>query len=80
MTSQTRTRIAGITALAIYAAWRARAIPVYPLVLSLVGWGIFTSFSVDAWLPSVGSGLVAIGLAWAGVIVWKMRDEVWDRL
>lgn len=66
--------------LAVYAAWRARAIPVYPLVLSLVGWGIFTSFSGDAWLPSVGSGLVAIGLAWAGVIVWKMRDEVWDRL
>ena len=55
--------------LAVYAAWRARAIPVYPLVLSLVGWGIFTFFSGDAWLPSVGSGLVAIGLAWAGVIV-----------
>ncbi len=66
--------------LAVYVAWRAGAIPVYPLVLSVVGWLVFTFFSGDAWLPSVGSSLVAIGLAWAGVIVWKMRDEVWNRL
>ena len=24
--------------------------------------------------------MVAIGLAWAGVIVFKMRDQVWARL
>jgi hypothetical protein len=66
--------------LAVYVAWRAGAIPVYPLVLSVVGWLVFTFFSGDAWLPSVGSSLVAIGLAWAGVIVLKMRDQVWDRL
>lgn len=66
--------------LAVYVAWRAGAIPVYPLVLSVVGWLVFTFFSGDAWLPSVGSSLVAIGLAWAGVIVLRMRDEVWTRL
>ena len=68
------------TNLAVFAAWRARAIPVYPVVLNVVGWVVFTFFSGDAWLPSVGSGLAAIGLAWAGVIVLKMRDEVWDRI
>ena len=41
---------------------------------------LLTTFSGDAWLPSIGTGLVAIGLAWAGVIVLKTRDEVWDRL
>ena len=66
--------------LAVYVAWRAGAIPVYPLVLSVVGWLVFTFFSGDAWLPSIGSSLVAIGLAWAGVIVLTMRDQVWDRL
>ncbi|UOY01742.1 hypothetical protein [Blastococcus sp. PRF04-17] len=66
--------------LAVFAAWRARAIPVYPLVLNVVGWAVFTLFSGDAWLPSIGTGLVAIGLAWAGVIVLRTRDEVWDRL
>jgi hypothetical protein len=66
--------------LAVYAAWRARAIPVYPLILSILGWGIFTTFSGDPWLPSIGSGLVAIGLGWAGLIVLKMRDDVWARL
>ena len=64
----------------MFAAWRARAIPVFPLVLSVVGWLVFTFFSGDAWLPSLGSGLVAIGLAWVGVIVVTMRDEVWARL
>ena len=66
--------------LALFAAWRARAIPVFPLVLSVVGWLVFTFFSGDAWLPSLGTGLVAIGMAWAGVIVLKMRDQVWDRV
>ena len=66
--------------LALFAAWRARAIPVYPLVLNVVGWGIFTTFSGDPWLPSIGSALVAVGLGWAGVIVLKMRDEVWARI
>jgi hypothetical protein len=59
--------------------WRAGAIPAFPLVLDVVGWLVFTLFSGDAWLPSVGSSLVAIGLAWAGLIVWKTRDEVWAR-
>ncbi len=66
--------------LAVYAAWRAGAIPVYPLILSLAGWVTFTFFSGDAWLPSIGTGLVTVGLAWAGLIVLKLRDQVWDRL
>src|SRR3712207_5654178 len=65
--------------LAVYAAWRARAIPVYPVVLNVVGWAVFTVFSGDAWLPSIGTGLVAVGLAWAGLIVLRTRDEVWER-
>ena len=68
------------TNLAMFAAWRARAIPLVPVVLSLVGWVVFTFFSGDAWLPSLGTGLAAAGLAWAGVVVLKMRDEVWDRV
>ena len=68
------------TNLAMFAAWKARAIPLIPVVLSVVGWLVFTFFSGDAWLPSLGTGLVAIGMAWAGVIVLKMRDEVWDRI
>ena len=66
--------------LAVYAAWRARAIPVYPLVLNVVGWVTFALFASDAWLPSLAGSLIAIGLAWAGVLVWKMRDQEWDRL
>jgi hypothetical protein len=66
--------------LALFAAWRAGAIPVLPVVLNVVGWAVFTFFSGDALLPSVGTGMVAIGLAWAGVIVLKMRDQVWDRI
>ncbi|WP_116452946.1 hypothetical protein [Blastococcus litoris] len=66
--------------LAVYAAWRARAIPVYPLVLNVVGWVVFTMFSGDPWLPSIGTGLVAVGLGWAGLIVLKTRDEVWARM
>jgi hypothetical protein len=66
--------------LAVYAAWRAGAIPVYPVVLNVVGWIVFTLFSGDPWLPSIGTGLVAIGLGWAGLIVYKMRDEVWARI
>jgi hypothetical protein len=68
------------TNLAMFAAWKARAIPLIPVVLSLVGWVVFTFFSGDAWLPSLGTGLVAIGMTWAGVIVLKMRDQVWDRI
>ena len=68
------------TNLAMFAAWKARAIPLIPVVLSVVGWLVFTFFSGDAWLPSLGTGLVAIGMTWAGVIVLKMRDEVWDRI
>ena len=49
-------------------------------MLNVVGWVVFTVFSGDAWLPTVGTGLVAIGLGWAGVVVWKMRDEVWARM
>jgi hypothetical protein len=68
------------TNLAVYAAWRARAVPLMAFVLSVVGWAIFTFFSGDAWLPSVGTGLAAAALAWCGVIVLKLRDEAWDRL
>jgi hypothetical protein len=68
------------TNLAVFAAWRARAVPLMAVVLSVVGWVVFTFFSGDAWLPSVGTGLAAAGLAWCGVIVLKMRDEAWDRL
>jgi hypothetical protein len=71
--------IVGIN-LALFAAWRARAIPVYPLVLNVVGWVTFALFASDAWLPSLAGSLIAIGLAWAGVLVWKMRDQEWDRL
>ncbi|MGY1743414.1 MULTISPECIES: hypothetical protein [unclassified Blastococcus] len=68
------------TNLAMVAAWWARVVPVYPVVLGVVGWAVFTAFSGDAWLPTVGTGLVAVSLAWAGVIVLKMRDEAWDRI
>lgn len=64
---------------AVFAAWRAKAIPVFPLVLGVVGWGVFTFFSGDAWLPSVGTGLAAVGLAWCGTIVLRMTDRDWDR-
>jgi hypothetical protein len=66
--------------LAVYVAWRAGAIPVYPVVLSVVGWVVFTFFSGDAWLPSIGTALVTVGMAWAGLTVLKLRDEVWARL
>ncbi|MGY1618525.1 hypothetical protein ACI797_17450 [Geodermatophilus sp. SYSU D00691] len=67
------------TNLAVFAAWRARAIPVFPLVLGLVGWLVFFFFANDAWLPTLSTALVAISLAWCGVIVLRMRDEAWDR-
>jgi hypothetical protein len=63
--------------LAVFAAWRAKAIPLAPMLLSVVGWLVFTFFSGDAWLPSLGTGLAATGLAWAGVIVLRMRDRAW---
>jgi hypothetical protein len=68
------------TNLAMFAAWRARAIPLIPVVLSVVGWLIFTFFSGDAWLPSIGTAMVTVGMIWAGVIVLKLRDQVWNRL
>jgi hypothetical protein len=68
------------TNLAVVAAWRAGAVPLAPVVLNVVGWGVFTAFSGDAWLPSVGTGLAAVGLAWCGVVVLRMRDEVWNRI
>ncbi|TQN42030.1 hypothetical protein FHU33_1422 [Blastococcus colisei] len=48
-------------------------------MLNVVGWLLFTMFSGDPWLPSLGTGLVAVGLGWAGLIVFRTRDEVWDR-
>ncbi len=68
------------TNLAVFAAWKARAVPLMPVVLSVVGWVIFTFFSGDAWLPTLGTGLAAAALAWCGVVVLKTRDEAWDRL
>jgi hypothetical protein len=50
--------------LAVYVAWRARAIPVYPLVLNVVGWLVFTTFSGDPWLPR--SGPAWSRSAWGG--------------
>jgi hypothetical protein len=41
---------------------------------------VFTFFSGDAWLPSIGTGLVTVGMAWAGLTVLKLRDQVWNRL
>ncbi|MGY1773027.1 hypothetical protein [Blastococcus sp. SYSU D00813] len=68
------------TNLAMFAAWWARAIPVYPVVLSVVGWVVFFFFAGDAWLPSISTALVAAATTWAGVIVLRMRDDVWDRI
>ncbi len=50
------------------------------MVLNVVGWVVFTMFSGDPRLPSLGTALVAIGLGWAGVVVLKLRDQVWDRI
>ncbi|MFW3172052.1 hypothetical protein [Geodermatophilus sp. CPCC 206100] len=68
------------TNLAMFAAWRARMIPLLPVLVTLVGFGIFLFASGDAWLPTIGGTLAAIGLGWAGTIVLKMRDETWDRI
>ncbi|SEP15824.1 hypothetical protein [Trujillonella endophytica] len=68
------------TTLALAAAWWARAVPVYPVVLGAVGWGVVLVVDGDAWLPSIGTALVAVALAWAGAIVLRMRDDVWDRM
>jgi hypothetical protein len=68
------------TNLAMFAAWRARMIPLVPVLVTLVGFGIFLIASGDAWLPTIGGTLAAIGLGWAGVLVLTMRDEVWDRI
>ncbi|MGY1743413.1 MULTISPECIES: hypothetical protein [unclassified Blastococcus] len=67
------------TNLAVFAAWRARAIPFAPVALGLVGWVVFVFFAGDAWLPSLSTALIAVSLAWCGVIVLRMRDEAWAR-
>jgi hypothetical protein len=67
------------TNLAVFAAWRAKAIPFPPVVLSVVGWVVFFLFANDAWLPTLSTALVAVSLAWCGVLVLRMRDEAWDR-
>ncbi len=68
------------TNLAVLAAWWARAIPVHPVALGAVGWVVFTFSAGDAWLPSISTALVAAATTWAGVIVLRMRDDVWDRI
>ncbi len=67
------------TNLAVFAAWRAGAIPFAPVAVGLVGWVVFVFFAGDAWLPSLSTALVAVSLAWCGVIVLRMRDEAWAR-
>ncbi|WP_448627611.1 hypothetical protein [Geodermatophilus sp. URMC 64] len=67
------------TNLAVFAAWRAKAIPFPPVVLSVVGWVVFFFFANDAWLPTLSMALPAIALAWCGVIVLRMGDRAWDR-
>jgi hypothetical protein len=67
------------TNLAVFAAWRAKAIPVFPVIMSVVGWLVFFFFANDAWLPTLSMTLAAAALAWCGVIVLRMRDEAWDR-
>ena len=67
------------TNLAVFAAWRAKAIPFIPVVLSVIGWVVFFFFANDAWLPTLAMTMAAIALIWCGVIVLRMRDEAWDR-
>jgi hypothetical protein len=67
------------TNLALFAAWRAKAIPVYPVVMSVVGWLVFFFFANDAWLPTLSMSVAAAALAWCGVVVLRMRDEAWAR-
>ena len=31
-------------------------------------------------LAWIGTGLVTVGMVWAGVTVLKLRDQVWNRL
>jgi hypothetical protein len=74
--------IAGLligTNLALFAAWRAKAIPVVPVIMSVVGWVVFFLFANDAWLPTLSMTVAAAALAWAGVRVLRMSDEAWSR-
>jgi hypothetical protein len=68
------------TILAMTAAWRARAIPLAPVLLTVLGFALFTVFSGDVLLFCTGGVVLAAALAWAGVLVLRMRDEVWDRI
>ncbi|WP_409332208.1 hypothetical protein [Trujillonella humicola] len=65
------------TCLALVAAWRAKAIPATPAVLGVVGWVGFAGFASGPWLPTATTALVAVALAWCGVVVLRMRDEAW---
>ena len=67
------------TNLALFAAWRAKAIPVVPVIMSVVGWVVFFVFANDAWLPTLSTTVAAAALAWCGVVVLRMRDEAWSR-
>ncbi|SEP15840.1 hypothetical protein [Trujillonella endophytica] len=65
------------TCVALFVAWRARAIPVAPMVLGIAGWVGFAGFAGGTWLPTATTALVAVALAWCGVVVLRMRDETW---
>lgn len=65
------------TCLALVAAWRAKAIPLAPVALGVVGWVGFAGFASGTWLPTATTALVAVALAWCGVVVLRMRDETW---
>jgi hypothetical protein len=65
------------TCVALFAAWRAGAIPLAPMLLGIGGWVGFAGFASGAWLPTATTALVAVALAWCGVFVLRMRDEAW---
>ena len=67
------------TCLALFAAWRAKAIPVAPMVLGITGWVSFAGFASGTWLPTASTALVAVALAWCGVLVLRIRDDTWAR-
>ena len=67
--------------LAVFAAWRARAIPADPAGAERRRLGdLHRLLRRRAGCPRSALASAAIGLAWAGVVVLKMRDEVWDRI
>ncbi len=65
------------TCLALVVAWRAGAVPLAPTVLGIAGWVGFAGLASGTWLPTATTALVAVALAWCGVLVLRMRDEVW---